>query len=73
MDFGTIKQRLLHNKYSKMEEITRDIERCFENCILYNGEDSPAGQSCLKVMKEYKKLKLQLNIDFYLRTYPSNL
>ena len=73
MDFGTIKQRLIHGKYFRMQEVIRDIEKCFENCLTYNGEDSPAGQSCMKVMREYKKLKLQLNIDFYMRNFPTDL
>jgi hypothetical protein len=43
IDFGTIKQRLNHNLYYTMRDFIVDIERCFSNCILYNGEDSPAG------------------------------
>lgn len=53
---GTIKQRLNHNYYSSMLELVKDIELCFDNCILFNGEDSPAGQKCLQAMDEFKKL-----------------
>jgi len=43
IDFGTIKQRLNHNQYFTMKEFIDDINKCFDNCLLYNGEDSPAG------------------------------
>jgi len=56
IDMGTIKQRLNHNYYFTMKEFVRDIELCFDNCILFNGEDSPAGQRCMLVMEEFKKL-----------------
>jgi hypothetical protein len=53
-----------------MREFVDDINKCFDNCLLYNGEDSQAGQRCLKVMEEFKKLYLQLNIEFYLQSIP---
>ena len=56
IDLGTIKQRINHNQYFMMKEVVDDIQKCFDNCLLYNGEDSPAGQRCLTVMEEFKKL-----------------
>lgn len=70
IDFGTIKQRLNHSYYFTMREVIEDIQRCFDNCLLYNGEDSPAGQRCLTVMGEFKKLFTQLNIKFYIDLIP---
>jgi len=55
-----------------MKEFINDIQRCFDNCILFNGEDSPAGQRCLQVIEEFKKLYLQLNIEFYMENIPLN-
>lgn len=53
-----------------MQEVVEDIQRCFDNCILYNGDDSPAGLRCITVMKEFEKLYAQLNIDFYIDLIP---
>ena len=55
-----------------MKEVIDDIQKCFDNCLLYNGEDSPAGQRCLTAIEEFQKLYLQLNIEFYLDTIALN-
>ena len=70
IDFGTIKQRLNHNIYNAMSDFITDVKRCFSNCILYNGEDSPAGQKCMKVRDEFDRLFNQLNVQFYLDLIP---
>jgi len=70
IDLGTIKQRLNHNYYATIAEFVKDIELCFDNCLLFNGEDSPAGQRCLTAMDEFKKLCIQLNVQFYLDEIP---
>jgi len=62
IDLGTIKQRLNHNYYFTMQEFVHDIELCFDNCLLFNGEESPAGQRCMIVVEEFKKLCVQLNV-----------
>lgn len=72
IDLGTIKQRINHNQYTSMEVVCDDIQRCFDNCLLYNGEDSPAGARCLNVIDEFNKLYYQLNCDFYVNTIPLN-
>jgi len=40
MDMGTIKQRLNSNYYHKAQEFVDDFKLMFDNCILYNGEQS---------------------------------
>ena len=72
IDFGTIKQRLHYSQYMGMAEVIEDIQRCFDNCILFNGEDSPAGQRCLVAIEEFKKLCVQLNVQFFLDEIPLN-
>lgn len=72
IDFGTIKQRLNYSQYLCIKDVMDDIKRCFENCIVYNGEDSPAGQRCLTVMQEFQKLYCQLNVDFYVDLVPGD-
>ena len=72
MDFATIRQKLRHNKYTSMQDFINDIIKCFDNCLLFNGEDSPAGKKCMNVMEEFNKLYIQLNIDFYLDEIPLN-
>tara|TARA_B110000285_G_C14850393_1_gene479654 strand:- start:100 stop:747 length:648 start_codon:yes stop_codon:yes gene_type:complete len=56
IDFGTIKQRLNHNYYYNIQDVVDDIQKCFDNCMLFNGEDSVVGERCMKVMHEFKKL-----------------
>lgn len=40
MDFSTVKQNLLANKYSEFAEFSADISLVFDNCRLYNMEGS---------------------------------
>lgn len=70
IDLGTIKQRLNHNYYTTIQQVLDDIQLCFDNCLLYNGEESPAGQRCLTVIQNFEKLYKQLNIDFYITESP---
>lgn len=70
LDMGTIKQRLNHNYYMTMQEFIRDIQLCFDNCLLFNGEESPAGQRCMQAVEEFKKLCIQLNVQFYIDEIP---
>ena len=55
MDFGTIKSNLSSNKYQKMDEFIRDIHLVFDNCFLYNGENSYVSGLCKQVKEEFKK------------------
>ena len=40
VDFGTIRQRLEANHYHTLQEFLDDMQLVFDNCMLYNGEDS---------------------------------
>lgn len=55
-----------------MQDFINDIIKCFDNCLLFNGEDSPAGKKCLIVIEEFSKLYVQINIEFYLKDIPLN-
>ena len=55
-----------------MKDFIDDVQRVFENCLLYNGEESPAGQKCMKVIDEFKKIYMSLNVEFYLDLIPLN-
>jgi hypothetical protein len=66
MDFQTIKNKLQNNNYLKMQEFLNDLQLVFDNCILYNGENSSVSMMCKNVKEEYKKLYDSLYIDFYM-------
>ena len=67
IDFSTIKQRLNTNQYHIAQEFIDDMLLVFDNCLLYNGENSNIGRMCNKVRNEFKRLYQELNIEFYLR------
>lgn len=66
MDFGSIKMNLQNNKYLKMQDFLDDVQLTFDNCLLYNGENSQVGIMCKHVREEFKKLYETLYIDYYL-------
>jgi hypothetical protein len=43
MDLGLIKKRLENGVYKELSLFESDIKLVFDNCILYNGEDSDVG------------------------------
>lgn len=53
MDFGTIKNNINSNKYSKLDEFIKDIHLVFDNCFLYNGENSYVSGLCKQVREEF--------------------
>ncbi|HVW99735.1 MAG TPA: hypothetical protein VHA52_04720 [Candidatus Babeliaceae bacterium] len=55
MDFGTIKTKLHSNQYTKMQDFVHDVSLVFENCILYNGENSQVSIMCKQVKEEFHK------------------
>ena len=67
VDFSTIKQRLNTNQYHLAQEFIDDMLLVFDNCFVYNGENSNIGRMCNKVRNEFKRLYEELNIEFYLR------
>ena len=66
MDFSTIKSKLQGNKYLRIEDFIEDVNLTFDNCFLYNGENTQVGIMCKNVKEEYQRLYQQLYIDFYL-------
>jgi hypothetical protein len=44
MDLGTVLSKLNKEKYSTLESFNKDLNRIFDNCILYNTEDSDFGR-----------------------------
>lgn len=44
MDFSTIKQKLDYNQYSSGYDYISDMKLIFDNCDLFNGKESGAGQ-----------------------------
>ena len=65
MDFSTIKNKLKSNQYANISEFMDDMELVFYNCRLYNGEQAGVGQMGKTVHEEYKRLKDQLFLNFY--------
>jgi bromodomain-containing factor 1 len=53
MDFGAIRTKLNQNLYMKMEDFIRDINLVFDNCFLYNGEQSFVSNLCKAVKEEF--------------------
>ncbi|XP_069701181.1 transcription initiation factor TFIID subunit 1 isoform X2 [Periplaneta americana] len=51
MDLETIAKKVNSHKYHNRYEFLADIERILENCILYNGKDSPYTQKAEKMVE----------------------
>lgn len=66
MDLGTVKNKLNQNQYTKMQEVVHDVALMFDNCLLYNGENSSVSLWCKAVKEEFHKLYQSLYIDFYI-------
>jgi bromodomain-containing protein 3 len=66
MDLGTIKAKLHANQYLKFQDFLYDMNLVFENCILYNGENSTVSLMCKGVREEFKKLYYSLFMDYYI-------
>lgn len=49
MDFGTIKRKLAYNAYENEEDFKNDMNLVFDNCILYNGMQSPFGKIAMEM------------------------
>ena len=66
MDFGTIKEKLKKHEYFTMRMFLEDVELVFENCLLYNGENTQVGHICKEVRDEYYKQCEALSVGFYI-------
>lgn len=54
MDFTTIKTKLSYNAYDSEADFHYDMNLVFDNCILFNGPESPYGKIAIQ-------MKLQFN------------
>lgn len=51
MDLETISKKVAAHKYHSRHEILVDVQQILENCILYNGKDSPFTQKAEQLVK----------------------
>lgn len=54
MDLETIAKKVAAHKYHSRREFMADIQQIYENCVLYNGKDSPFSQKAEQVVKVAK-------------------
>jgi len=66
MDLGTIKQKIATCAYTRCKEFVSDVELVFNNCILYNGENSDFGVLAKNLKEEFKKQCQLLSLDYYM-------
>lgn len=67
MDLGTVKSNLKSGQFDEPEEFVADLRLVFDNCILYNGENSPVSVMCKAVRGEFERLVAELQISFYFK------
>lgn len=51
MDLETIAKRVASHKYHSRHEFLGDVEQILENCVLYNGKESPFTQKAELLVK----------------------
>ncbi|XP_050296996.1 transcription initiation factor TFIID subunit 1 isoform X2 [Anthonomus grandis grandis] len=54
MDLETISKRILSHRYRNRHDFLVDVEQILENCILYNGKDSPFTEKAEMLVKACK-------------------
>lgn len=65
MDFTTIKSKLSNNEYKSVAEFVTDVNKVFDNCILYNGEANQYSQIAKKMRREFESQYNSLSMDYY--------
>jgi ankyrin repeat protein len=63
MDFGTIKNKLMKNEYKCPALFIEDLELVFDNCTLYNGEDSEYGAIAREMKRQFRERCLELKFE----------
>ena len=65
MDLGSVKKRLENSCYKMIHEFAADTQLCFDNAILYNGQESDVSKVAkeMKVLFEKEFAKLMATID----------
>jgi len=53
MDLGLIRRRLENGFYQNLYSFERDVHLVFDNCILYNGEDSALGEIAVDLKNRF--------------------
>ena len=53
MDLGLIKKRLDNGFYKDLSSFESDVNLVFDNCILYNGEESDVGLVACALKKQF--------------------
>lgn len=67
MDLGTIKKRLQNNYYENPQQFLDDVYLTFDNCIVFNGEESFIGKIAVGFKAQVKTIMETLNFQFYLQ------
>ena len=65
MDFGTIKSKLAKNSYKNPKDFLSDVELVFNNCIIYNGDNTDYGVIAKTLREEFRKQCEQIKFDYY--------
>lgn len=53
MDLGQVKKRLENGFYKELSSFESDVKLVFDNCILYNGEDSDVGSVACALKNQF--------------------
>lgn len=56
MDLGTIKKKLINNKYDTVEGVIDDIQLIWDNCKVYNEVNSWIHSIAEKLERSFKKM-----------------
>lgn len=54
MDMGTVSKKFKDGRYKTPEEIYRDVELCYTNCMTYNPEGTYYNQAARQLLAEFK-------------------
>ncbi|XP_011630089.1 bromodomain adjacent to zinc finger domain protein 1A isoform X2 [Pogonomyrmex barbatus] len=64
MDFGTIKYKLNNGNYETLDKFFSDCQLVFENCGLYNKENSSVYNAGMRLRKYFEKRCKELGLNF---------
>jgi bromodomain-containing factor 1 len=63
MDISTIEKKLVANSYSTLEEARKDVELMLNNCLTFNGPDSPVSLMAKNLGSWFEKEYLKIPTD----------
>lgn len=64
MDFGTIRENLEEGKYREMQEFFSDCLLVFDNCQIYNAENTNVYKCGERLQKYFERKCSELNLNF---------